>query len=254
MYKLKDRNDLGIIVQARTRSNRLPSKMLLDFQGKTIIEQILIKLKKCKLVKKIICAIPEGEDDDILYSVVKRIQGIFIFRGSHTDLVKRYLDSSKKYNIEIIGRFPADNILPDPELIDQAFEFYCKNKFDFVSNLNNIISKSGYPDGCGIEVFSRNLLKNLYLNNFCDKKSLEHIALNFYDYEKGNAINNISASSPICPKDKMNSELILDINTIDDYIRLSKLTKKVMDYFKIELYENLNLSHLLEYSQIAELT
>ena len=59
-------NDLHIIIQARLNSRRLPNKMLKKIKNKTIIEIMMLRLKKFKYYKNIIIAIPNTKKNNIL--------------------------------------------------------------------------------------------------------------------------------------------------------------------------------------------
>ena len=57
------KNNIHIIVQARLESTRLPNKVLKIINKKTIIKTLLDRLKKSKLTKKIIVAIPDNKNN-----------------------------------------------------------------------------------------------------------------------------------------------------------------------------------------------
>ena len=50
-----------IILQARYNSKRLPGKMLLKLDNSTVIEFLVKKFKKIKLVNKICLAVPDDK-------------------------------------------------------------------------------------------------------------------------------------------------------------------------------------------------
>ena len=62
-------NDLHIIIQARLNSRRLPNKMLKKIKNKTIIEIMMLRLKKFKYYKNIIIAIPKKKKNNIVSKV-----------------------------------------------------------------------------------------------------------------------------------------------------------------------------------------
>jgi len=66
---------LGII-QARLGSTRLPNKMLLSLHGKPIIEWVIKRVQKSKLIDELIVAIPITEDNNVLEKYIKTIEYI----------------------------------------------------------------------------------------------------------------------------------------------------------------------------------
>ena len=65
-------NNLHIIIQARLASSRLPNKILKKIKNKTIIEIMMLRLKKFKYYKNIIIAIPDTKKNDILNNFLKK--------------------------------------------------------------------------------------------------------------------------------------------------------------------------------------
>ena len=83
-------NKLGIIIQARTGSTRLPSKMILPFYGNDGILSILLsRLTQCKLADSIIVATTSSSPDDAICDLVREHR-VKCFRGDENDV----LDSS----------------------------------------------------------------------------------------------------------------------------------------------------------------
>ena len=180
---------IGMIIQARMSSTRLPGKVMKKILGKPLIYRIIERVKPCKRLNQIIIAIPSSKSDDILFKYLKKLN-INIFRGSENNLIKRYYLAAKKYNLNYIVRLPADNPLPDFKEIDKLIYFHMKkknNKNIFSSNLQPI-EKSDYIDGIGAEIFSIEMLEQLMKNKKL-KINKEHIALNFYDFKNKKPVN-----------------------------------------------------------------
>lgn len=142
---------LGIIIQARMSSTRLPGKMAKKIQGKTVLEHVILRLKKIKTPAKIILATTTKKADDILEKIAKQNK-IKVFRGQEDDVLDRYYQAAKQFGIDPIVRITADCPVLDAEVAEEAINFYLKNKnkFDYVSN----VRPPSYPDGLDVEVFS----------------------------------------------------------------------------------------------------
>ncbi len=153
-----NREDTGILIQARTTSERLPNKVLLSLKleniTKSVIEWIYIRLKKTN-IKKIYYIIP---DDDIILQNYLKERSIPYLTGSLLNVRKRYIDCAKKLNIQYVIRVTADNPFVEPELVHPTLKELIANKLD-------LFSFNGLPLGVGVEVFTLNALENYNDNN-----------------------------------------------------------------------------------------
>ena len=140
---------IAAIVQARMSSSRLPQKVLMDLQGKPVIEQVFHQLSYSKLLNEIILATSSDSSDDPLIEWAKSKQ-IKYFRGDLNNVLKRFYDTAKYFNIEVIVRITADCPLIDPEIVDNVIEQYLIGNHDYFSNTN----PPTFPDGLDTEVFS----------------------------------------------------------------------------------------------------
>lgn len=217
---------VGIIVQARVGSSRLPYKMIYNLCGREVIFRIIERLTRVKEIDELILAIPKTKNDQI-FRKIKFPEKVKIFCGSENNLVERYYKAAKKHNIQTIVRIPGDNCMPEPREIERIVEFYKKKKKKcFVTNLSQIFN-NGYPDGIGAEVFDVKFLKDILRNKMISKQKLEHIHLNFVNYKKSYAVNPhwCEVYTIKCPKRISYPAIKLDINTLKDY----KYIKKIYD-------------------------
>ena len=231
LIKSTMKKKIGMIIQARMSSTRLPGKVMKKILGKPLIYRIIERVKPCKRLNQIIIAIPSSKSDDILFKYLKKLN-INIFRGSENNLIKRYYLAAKKYNLNYIVRLPADNPLPDFKEIDKLIYFHMKknNKNIFSSNLQPI-EKSDYIDGIGAEIFSIEMLEQLMKNKKL-KINKEHIALNFYDFKNKKPVNKnfFKISYPISPKSISYPNIVLDVNYKKQFNFINKIYRNL--YFK----------------------
>lgn len=111
-------NKLGIIIQARTGSTRLPSKMILPFYGNDGILSILLsRLTQCKLADSIIVATTSSSPDDAICDLVREHR-VKCFRGDENDVLDRFIQAARYYGISKIIRICADNPFLDIESLD----------------------------------------------------------------------------------------------------------------------------------------
>jgi len=148
-----------IIVQARMGSGRLPGKVMKEVCDKTLIEHLIIRLRRVKQSDQIVIATTTKEQDDQIVDLCKRL-GVSFYRGSGEDVLSRYYEAALQYKGDLIVRVTSDCPLIDPDIIDKAITFYIENygEIDYVSNCLN----RTYPKGMDVEVFPFLILKEAY--------------------------------------------------------------------------------------------
>lgn len=161
MAKVK-KDKIVAIIQARVNSTRLPRKMLLTLpNGKTILENVVDRVGKSRLVDQVIVATTaEQSDDEIVRLCQKR--GFEVFRGSEEDVLDRYYQAAKKFAADRIVRITGDCPLIDPRIIDQVIQKHFAEGSDYTANAY----KETYPDGLDVEIFTFAILEQAYKKAF----------------------------------------------------------------------------------------
>jgi spore coat polysaccharide biosynthesis protein SpsF len=212
-----------LIIQARMSSTRLPGKSMMPLAGKPLVFRMVERLKKCKRIDEIVIAIPDIPEDQVLIELAQELD-VSSFKGSLLDVRDRYLKSAKQFNAEYVIRIPADNPIPDANEIDKLIEFHlAKNPNGFSSNLAQV-NNSGYLDGVGAEIFSTKLLEESIARSSSETVK-EHVHRNFFDYATQTPVDAAwcSIASPIAPAEIRRPDIILDVNTMDDYIKIKRI-------------------------------
>jgi len=212
-----------LIIQARMGSSRLPGKSMMALAGAPLVQRIIERLKRCKRIDEIVLAVPATEENNVLIDLAVKNQ-ISFFAGSENDLVDRYYYAAVYAKADIVVRIPADNPTPEPSEIDRIIDFHLAyNQSGFSSNLTSFYN-SGYPDGIGAEIFNFRALEEIKLRQKTPNQK-EHVHLNFFDY--ANAIPFDESWCPVktiqCPEEFRRPDLILDVNTKDQYDFMAKL-------------------------------
>jgi len=162
------------IIQARTGSTRLPSKVLKKIQGKEILLHDVDRVLNSKLTDLIIVATTVKDSDD---KIVNLIDGyhpkVKVTRGSEEDLLDRYYQACVEYGVDVVIRITSDCPLIDWNLLDQMIEIYLDGDMDYVSNTLDY-SKRGFPRGLDTEVFSFKVLKWMW-ENTSKPEDREHV-------------------------------------------------------------------------------
>lgn len=212
------------IIQARMGSTRLPGKVLMKIEGKTILEHIVERLKKSKLIDQIVIATSDKKDDIKIVNLARKI-GIDYFQGSEQDVLDRYLQAAKFFEGDIIIRVTADNPLTDPYIIDTMLEEHIKKCSDYTF-------VKGLPVGICAEVFS---IDSLEKSNLLGKESHHREHVNEFILENPGLFKiNLLKASP----DMFRPNIRLTVDTWDDFKAMEKIFKK--------LYRNNNIVHIID--------
>jgi len=222
----------GIIIQARRGSTRLPDKMTLPFaDDKNVLEIIIEKIKKKYAGYPIILATTTSVEDDKLEEIAKENQ-IQIFRGSENNVLNRFIEAGKKFELENIIRVCADNPFLDTPHIQKLIDSIEKNDIDYASYKN----EKGLPVikthlGLFTEAVKLNSLKKIE-ESTSESIYLEHVTNYIYEHKKMFKLNLINL--PDYFKNTENIRLTMD--TASDF----ELEKKIFS-----TYNNLNTRELI---------
>ena len=83
------------IVQARTRSTRLPGKVLPDLAGEPMLAQELRRLQRVEELDDVVVATTVDPADDPVVAVAEA-EGARWFRGSEHDVLDRYVGAAER--------------------------------------------------------------------------------------------------------------------------------------------------------------
>jgi spore coat polysaccharide biosynthesis protein SpsF len=124
-------SQLGIILQARTGSTRMPEKVILPFfEGKSILDLLIEKVKK--LGVPAVLATTLNPSDDRICELAARLN-FPVFRGSENDVLDRFIQAAKKFGFNKIIRVCADNPFLDLAGMKTLIEAFEKSDVDYLS-------------------------------------------------------------------------------------------------------------------------
>ena len=220
---LSSSNKVVLIIQARMSSTRLPGKSMLPLAGKPLVYRMVERLKKCKKIDEIVIATSDQPEDQVLVDLAKEL-AVSCFQGNLLDVRERYLKAAEKFQADFVIRIPADNPMPDANEIDKVIEFHLENNSSgFSSNLAQV-NNSEYLDGIGAEIFSTKLLQESVARSSSDTVK-EHVHRNFFDYSTQTPVDSswCPIASPKAPAELRRPDIILDVNTMDDYTKIKRI-------------------------------
>lgn len=166
----------SIIIQARTGSKRFPSKILYKIDHRTVIEYLIDNIAQKFKKKNIIIATTKNKRDNKLVKLVKKLK-INYFRGSEENVLNRYINCGKKFNVKNVIHITSDCPLVDTNLIYKMINIFNKKKIDYLANTYPP-KKSKFPDGTDIEIYKYKSL--VRLNKLTQKDEDKEHVTNFF--------------------------------------------------------------------------
>lgn len=207
------------MVQARMGSQRFPGKMLTQLGGHTLLEWVLLRMKLCTQVDKLILATSDHPDNDRLEEAAFRL-GIETFRGEEDDVLSRFVHAANDLGADSIVRICGDNPFIAPEEVDRLVKHFKANRPDYAFNHIPKMDNN-YPDGLGAEILSYATLQKINLHA-SEQKHREHLTSYIWDNLDSFKVQTLKA-----PENISHPEFKFDIDTPKDWERLSVLAQQL---------------------------
>jgi spore coat polysaccharide biosynthesis protein SpsF len=111
------------IIQARMSASRLPGKVLLDIAGESMLDRVVKRTRRSKIVDLVVVATSIDRSDDPVAEHCDQHKYPF-YRGSLNDVLDRYYQAAKLHSAGEIVRITADCPIIDPIVIDQTLDAF----------------------------------------------------------------------------------------------------------------------------------
>ncbi|MEK9657783.1 MAG: glycosyltransferase family protein [bacterium] len=159
------------IIQARSGSKRFPNKMLKPvINSKTVLECILERLQSLTKRTEFYVATSKKNQDQEIVKICEK-NNIKVFCDSETNVLQRFYRLSQKIeDAKIVVRLCADSPFHDTDIVNKGIDFFLKNNYDYISNLDF----RNYPLGTMVEVMTKKALTMAYQNATLDFEK-EHV-------------------------------------------------------------------------------
>ncbi len=145
---------VGVIVQARMTSTRLPGKVLCSLPGGgTVLSQVIRRCAQMPGLDHVICAVADGVVHDAAAQEAERA-GAAVVRGPEDDVLARYRLAAERFGLDIGVRITSDCPLIDPGVCGQVLDALLTSGADYASNL----TPRSFPQGLDCEAFRAPLL------------------------------------------------------------------------------------------------
>jgi spore coat polysaccharide biosynthesis protein SpsF len=177
------------IIQARMSASRLPGKVLLDIQGKPMLQWGVERVQRADSIDQVVVATTDDPSDNPVAEFCQS-QGFAISRGSVQDVLDRYYQAAQNVQASVVVRITADCPLIDPQLIDQAVITLTSSltdpgpqtaaPLDFIANRLPRPWWRTYPIGLDTEVFTFAALERAWMEARKPHQR-EHVTPFFYE-------------------------------------------------------------------------
>ena len=130
---------MWIFIQARTKSKRLPNKIMEPIEGKPVLEHVIANCKQ--VTNSVVVLVPKG--DPVISWLIEN--NIMYHEGSENDVLSRFYNAAVTYSADFFIRITSDcPLVPSDQMLFMTQAFIA-NKFNFMTN-------SLYIDGQDIEI------------------------------------------------------------------------------------------------------
>lgn len=204
---------VGIVVQARMGSSRLPGKVLKPLDGRPMLARILERLRSVDAGVPVIVATTEAARDQAVANQAAS-WGAPVFRGSESDVLDRYHRCAEAHGLAHVVRATGDNPFVDPEEARRLIAFHLAGGFEYSENVT-----SGLPVGVGVEVFSAAALRRCWAEGR-ENHHREHV--NEFILEHPGSFRTGTLAPP---PDKVAPGLRLTVDTPDEFQRAEDILR-----------------------------
>ena len=205
---------VGIIIQTRMDSNRLPGKAMLPLgkAGKPMIEWVYNACKRAQVrnpkIEKVIVATTDRPVDKKIEDWCWSKQAMF-FKGTEEPL-SRYYECAKKFGLDIIIRVCGDCPFLSPPMIAQLLDLFI-DRIKMKEYIALAFNRRNIPGGWDCEIFTYNALEMAHLNTHGPDR--EHVTLGMRSV-RFEDLSDIGTD--------MVFDFRLDVDTPEDYERAKK--------------------------------
>ncbi len=173
---------IGIIIQARLGSTRLPGKILKNFyNGKTMLETVISNLQKVENVKIIVATSTNSNNDKLENFLNER--GITVFRGSENDVLSRFIGAAEANGVDGIVRICSDNPFLDWHGVSDLINKAKTSDADYIGYRINDTPSIMTHFGFWGEYVTIDALKRVAAT-IEDKSAHEHVTIHIYTHPK----------------------------------------------------------------------
>ena len=204
---------VGIVIQARHTSKRLPGKVLKPLAGKPMLGWLIGRMQAVREAQAVIVATSDDASDAPVAEYAQSC-GAHAFRGPLDDVLRRVTAAAEAFALDVAVRVSGDSPLLDPALVSQAIGL-CKDGVDLASN----VVERTYPQGQSVEAISVPALRRVE-RLAASPYDREHVTPYFYAHAAAFRIRGLRSASPA-------PEVRLGVDTPEDFELMARLASAV---------------------------
>lgn len=228
---------IGIIIQVRMGSTRLPGKILKRFyREETLIETLLNNLHKIGGVKVIVATSVNANNDELERFLNTKDE--VVYRGSENDVLDRFIKAAEANNVDGIVRICSDNPFMDWHGIVELIKKANRSDADYIGFRINDTPSIKTHFGFWGEYVTLDALKRVQKTTQVGTPAHEHVTINIYTHPEEYQCEWIECPSYLQGR----NDIRLTIDTEEDL----KNAQKVYSNLK-QLDDNFNLKNVVAY-------
>jgi len=154
-------------------SSRLPGKALLSLGGRPMLSHVVERVCATRGVDETVLATSRSERDAALQAIAAQ-HHVRMWRGSEWDVLSRVREAARLAEADVVVRVTADCPLFCVDIAERVLDLYAKECVP-IGYAWNDTTRSGYPDGTDVEVFSRTLLDRVDASPRISRTDREHV-------------------------------------------------------------------------------
>jgi len=215
-------------IEARMTSSRLPGKVLLPLGERPMLEVMIERVKRSKLIDDLVVATTVNDTDNPIVELCNKLN-IKHFRGSEDDLLDRILKTAKAHEVDIICELWGDSPLICPELIDKAISAHLESDNDYTANF---YPNNKFWTGSSVQVFPTKILEKVAsLTN----DPIDHVHVTCFIYQNPHLFK---CGGVNCILETMSPEIRLCVDTQEDYELVNTIYSELVKTNQIFSHED----------------
>ncbi len=204
---------VGLVVQARMGSTRLPGKVLRPVGHLPLLGHVIGRLSQLSQPWPVVVATSTATPDDAIVEWCQRA-GVATFRGSEHDVLDRYVRCARASGFDDVVRLTADNPFTDVTELERLVQHHLVGGFDYTHAFGMM------PLGVGAEVFTRAALERSHAEGLVPHHR-EHVNEYIQEHPELFRIGVLDV-----PLDKRAPDLRLTVDTEEDWRRADSLARQ----------------------------
>lgn len=182
---------IGVLLQGRMSSRRLPGKVLMRLGSRTLLQHLVDGCRQVVGAHVLCVATSVHATDDVIASHCAELS-VECYRGLLDDVAARLLGAAAEHQLDALVRISADSPLIHPRLIERLISrFRAAPKCDLATN----VLRRTYPSGMSVEVIRTTTLDAAH--SLMNAEEREHVTRYFYANQDAYRIVAVERDEPL---------------------------------------------------------